>query len=371
MKGSHASKSAGKGKVVIHIVQHLSPGGLETLVLEMLRFASKKDSVHIISLEGTRSDAFKKWQRLESVNGQITFLDKPDGISFKVLYKLVKIFKHLKPDVIHTHHIGPLFYAGISARLAQFKMLIHTEHDAWHLNNPKAARLQSLLLKHLKPYVVADANFVANQIIQQLGYDRVCTIHNGIDCEKFSLGDKTIAREYFSIPEDKFIIGTAGRLEVVKGHEVLIKALSHLPENVHLAIAGIGDRHSELLKLTAELGLDDRITFLGLVKDMPQFYQSLDLFCLPSLQEGFPLSTLEAQACGVPCVASDVGAVNETLCPSSGALVLPNQVELLVEALTNAISRKPYSPRSYILKHFDIRKMLLQYASLTQEAAYE
>ncbi|WP_039990836.1 glycosyltransferase, partial [Vibrio azureus] len=363
--------STKQGKAIVHIVQHLSPGGLETLVLEMLRFANENDSVHIISLEGTKSFALKQWHKLEHFNDRITFLDKQSGISFKTLAKLYRRLRSLNPDVIHTHHIGPLLYGGIAARLIGSKFLIHTEHDAWHLNRPKAARLQSFLLKLLQPKVVADADFVASQVIHKLGYHRVSTIHNGIDCEKFVLGNKVISRKNFALPQDKFIIGTAGRLEVVKGHELLIKALAHLPEKVHLAIAGDGNQRSKLLKLTSTLGLDNRISFLGLVKDMPQFYQSLDLFCLPSLQEGFPLSTLEAQACGIPCVASDVGAVKETLCPVSGSLVAPNQIRLLVNALTFALNRKPYSPRSYILDHFDIRNMLLHYASLTQEAPYE
>ncbi|MCV5754523.1 glycosyltransferase, partial [Escherichia coli] len=84
---------------------------------------------------------------------------------------------------------------------------------------------------------------------------------------------------------------------------VLIEAFSHLESHTHLAIAGDGSQREQLEHLVRTLKLEQRVTFLGLVDDMPSFYQSLDLFCLPSLQEGFPLSTLEAQACDIPCVA--------------------------------------------------------------------
>ncbi|NMS58161.1 glycosyltransferase, partial [Vibrio parahaemolyticus] len=112
----------------------------------------------------------------------------------------------------------------------------------------------------------------------------------------FKSGDQTATRHLFELPTDKIVIGVAGRLEAVKGHKALIEAFSHLTPNTHLAIAGDGSQRAQLEAQVRTFKLEDRVTFLGLVDDMPSFYQSLDLFCLPSLQEGFPLSTLEAQA---------------------------------------------------------------------------
>ena len=366
MENSGTQESPILGNVIVHIVQHLAPGGLETLVLEMLRFAKPKDSVFVISLEGSKTTAINHWEKLESFETRLHFLNKPAGFNLTTIRALSAKLKALNANVVHTHHIGPLLYGGIAARLNGVKTLIHTEHDAWHLNNKKAARLQSILLNALKPQVAADADFVAKQIINKLGYRNVNTIHNGIDCNKFTDGDRGAARAFFSLPKDKVIIGTAGRLEAVKGQEVLIKAFSHLPKDTHLAIAGCGSQKSLLEAQAQYLGIRDRVTFLGLVDDMPRFYQSLNLFCLPSLQEGFPLSTLEAQACGVPCIASDVGAVRETLSPHTGTLVEPNQVPMLTDALSQQLASPPRSPREHILKHFDIRTMVNRYATLAQ-----
>lgn len=359
------------GRVIVHVVQHLAPGGLETLVLEMLRFAKPEDAVFVISLEGNRFTALNHWEKLAGFQDQLIFLNKQAGLDFPTLLALKKTLKQLHASVVHTHHIGPLLYGGIAARIHGVQALIHTEHDAWHLNNKKAASLQSALLKMLRPQVVADADFVADQIINNLGYERVRTIHNGIDCDKFKDGNRLQAKHKFSLPMDKFIIGTAGRLEAVKGQEILIKAFSQLPENTHLALAGCGSQRDLLEAQVRTLGLEERVSFLGLVNDMPSFYQSLDLFCLPSLHEGFPLSTLEAQACGVPCIASDVGAVKETLCPYTSTLVEPNRVPMLAEALNNHLSLPSCSPRKHILKHFDIRDMVSRYAVLSGEAFYE
>ncbi|HDM8053040.1 glycosyltransferase [Vibrio harveyi] len=366
MENSDTRTSTKNGNVIVHVVQHLAPGGLETLVLEMLRFAKAEDSVFVVSLEGNKTVALRHWSKLLDYRDQLCFLDKAPGFSLTTLRTLKHILKRLNANVVHTHHIGPLLYGGIATRLLGIKTLIHTEHDAWHLNNQKAARLQTVLLKSLRPQVVADAEFVADQITNKLGYLRVSTIHNGIDCEKFTNGNQNQARERFSLPTDKFIVGTAGRLEAVKGQEILIKAFSHLPTHTHLAIAGNGSQRELLEAQVRTLGLEDRVTFLGLVSDMPHFYQSLNVFCLPSLQEGFPLSTLEAQACGVPCIASDVGAVKETLCPQTSALVEPNKVPVLADALSQHLSEIPRSPRAHILKHFDIRNMVNRYSMLAQ-----
>ncbi|HHF0485382.1 TPA: glycosyltransferase [Vibrio diabolicus] len=358
-------------KVILHVVQHLAPGGLETLVLEMLRFAQPNHSVFVVSLEGSKAQALQCWSKLSAYQGQLHFLNKKPGFSGTTISKLTSMLKGLKPDVIHTHHIGPLLYGGIAARLAQVPVIIHTEHDAWHLNNRKSARLQSLLLKMIRPHVVADANFVAEQIQKKLNYRKVCTIHNGIDCQKFQSGNQATKRNLFGLPANKTVIGVAGRLEVVKGHKVLIEAFSHLTPNTHLAIAGDGSQRAQLEAQVRTLKLEDRVTFLGLVDDMPSFYQSLDLFCLPSLQEGFPLSTLEAQACDVPCVATDVGGVKETLCPINSTLVEANRVFSLAEALSLQLKSTHGSPRTFILKHFDIRDMVSRYSRLAKEASYE
>jgi glycosyltransferase involved in cell wall biosynthesis len=353
---------------VVHVVQHLAPGGLETLVLEMLRFSPASDHVMIVSLEGTPTQAINKWANLKPYQASLTFLAKKPGFSLSCLADLVRLIASFKPDVVHTHHIGPLLYGGLAARITKTPCLIHTEHDAWHLNNRKAARLQSRLLKILRPKVVADADLVTKQIISKLDYPNVNTIHNGIDCERFVSGHPLRCRSALGLPTNRKIIGTAGRLELVKGHAILIRALHSLPEDVHLAIAGMGTCLPTLKAQVKSLGLSNRVSFLGLVQDMPTFYQSLDLFCLPSLQEGFPLSTLEAQACNVPCVASDVGAVSETLCPQSSVLVPPNAAEPLAKALQQQLGCIPLSPRDHVKRHFDIRTMIKRYANIIEGA---
>ncbi|TFH92360.1 glycosyltransferase [Vibrio ouci] len=357
-----------RGSTTIHVVQHLAPGGLEALALNMLSYSPNRDNVLIVSLDGTREESIANWPRLAQFQDQLLFLNKPNGYSVKTLYELYKLFRTFKPSVVHTHHIGPVLYGSIAARLANIKVRIHTEHDAWHLSSLKHRSLQSLAIRIAKPKLVADAALVRDQVQKQLNLDGVTVIKNGIDCATFKPGSKLLARQALSLPVDTLLVGTAGRLEQVKGHDVLIHAICSLPKNVHLAIAGDGSERANLEALVSELGLSDRVTFMGLVNDMPRFYQSLDLFCLPSRSEGFPLSTLEAQSCGIPTVATKVGATEETLCPITSASVpSENPLALATSILCNLNEQFDVSPRNFVLKHNDIKMMIQAYHSLAEE----
>jgi len=111
-----------------------------------------------------------------------------------------------------------------------------------------------------------------------------------------------MARRALRLPDSGRLIGSAGRLEPVKGHALLIEALAALPTDVTLVLAGDGSQRPILEALAARLGVAERVHFLGHIDSIVTFYRALDVFCLPSVAEGLPLSVLEAQACGVAAV---------------------------------------------------------------------
>lgn len=354
------------GKKIIHVVQHLAPGGIESLTLELLRFANPEDQLLVVSLEGTKEQALQLWPRLIEYQDQMIFLNKAPGVQLGLVFTLVKAFKGVRPDVVHTHHLGPLMYAGYAAKLAGVPVRIHTEHDAWHLNDSKHKQLQSILLKAAKPTIVADASHVKEQLDNLFRYSRTVVIKNGIDCNKFNPGSKTLARQCFDLPLDKLIIGCAGRLETVKDHQTAIKAMKFLPEDSILVIAGDGSQREILQTLVETLNLEQRVRLLGQIDQMAHFYQALDVFCMPSLMEGLPLSLLEAQACNIPVVTTDVGAAAEAMCPQTGRLVKTQDVPGLAATLLQVLLQpRTHQPRDFVLSNFEIRKMAKAYYELS------
>lgn len=355
-------------KTILQVVQHLRPGGIESIVLDLAQFSPANEQTLIVSLEGNYEQAVAAWPKLAAFKTQLIFLDKQPGLRPDLIMQLMQLMKQKKVDVVHTHHIGPLVYAGMAARLAGIKQRIHTEHDAWHLSDFKRRMVQRVVIHCVQPILVADAKMVANNMQQQLRYkQKINIIHNGIDSDYFTPGDQALARATLGLPQQVKLIGCSGRMEQVKGQHVLIHALTKLPVNIQLVFAGSGSCEQKLRQLVNDLALQNRVHFLGHVDQMPTFYQALDLFCLPSLNEGFPLAPLEAQACNIAALVTDVGASKETLSPDSGRWVKSEDHQAMA-SISLEMLNKPYqvAPRLFVQQYANVKSMVAAYVSLRE-----
>ena len=350
---------------ILQVVQHLRPGGIETMVLELLGQSGPDRDVEIASLEGDTSGLIADWPRLARAGRRIHGLGKRPGLRPQTVLKLAGLMRRLGTQIVHTHHIGPLIYGGLAGRLAGVRRIVHTEHDAWHLAAPRRRRIEALALSLARPVLVADAGFVQRALAQAFPGRPAGLILNGIDTEHFVPGDRNAARQALGLPQGQPIIGCAARLEAVKGVDLLLAAFAKLSPPVHLAIAGDGAEARNLRAQAEESGIADRVHFLGRLDAMPLFYQALDVFCLASRAEGLPLSLLEAQASGVRVVAFDVGGSAEALCRHTGILVPSGDVGALALALARAIEA-PLSgePRRFVLAERNIADMARAYGRL-------
>jgi len=156
-------------------------------------------------------------------------------------------------------------------------------------------------------------------------------------------------RDEFGIPEGGFLVGAAGALERGKGFDLLLKAASEacLEEPaLYFLVAGEGPERKALDMELTSYGLGDHFRFLGRRKDLPRLYHALDLFCMPSREEGLGGAVLEAFAGGVPVLASDAGGLAELLQPGkTGTQVPQGDSEALAKALVE-ICRKPEPARA-------------------------
>jgi glycosyltransferase involved in cell wall biosynthesis len=356
-------------KVIVQVVQHLRPGGIETMALDLLKQLNPQAEVHIFSLEGNKDTAIKQWPRLGEATARLHFFSKQDGLDATLVLRLIRKLKQLNASSVHSHHIGPLLYAGMAAKYLGLTH-VHTEHDAWHLNKKSNQRLQRALISLLNPILVADCLEVAAALTEHFPTITPEVILNGVDTQHFTPPTKQqrlIARSQFHMPKQTLLIGCAARLESVKGHQILLKALSRTRLDMHLLLAGDGSLRSSLEYLAERLGIADRVTFLGNIDDMVPFYHAIDLFCLPSLNEGLPLSPLEAQACGVPVIVSDVGGCKSIVCPKTGITVPAGNVKPLQDALLRQhLSSGRISPRQFVLSKGNLDKTAQAYFHLLE-----
>ena len=347
---------------VLHVVQHLRPGGLEVLALELARAQSASRPAAVVSLEGDEDEAVAAWPRLAGIRGSLHFLGKRPGLDPLLVPRLAALFRRARPVCVQTHHAGPLIYAGAAARLALVPRLLHVEHDAWHLRDPRRRRTVAGLLSVLRPLVVADADHVADAFARELALPRPRVIPNGVDADRFAPGDRAAARAALGLPDGP-LVGMAARLERVKGADLALRAVSLVP-GATLAIAGTGGERGALEALAAELGLGDRVRFLGHLDDTAPFHRALDAYCLPSRDEGLPLAILEAQACGAPVAAFGVGGVPAAVDPASGEVVAAGDVEGLAAALRRILEAPRGDPRAFVLARGSLRDAAAAYLAL-------
>ena len=137
---------------------------------------------------------------------------------------------------------------------------------------------------------------------------------------------------------DEFLWLAAGRLEAVKDYPTLLEAMARAPENARLVIAGDGPLRDGLVELAARLGLDGRVRFLGFEADVTRWMQAADAFVLSSRWEGLPMGLLEAGACALPVVATDVQGTGEVVVDGvTGTLVAAGDAVALAEAMTRVM----------------------------------
>lgn len=235
-------------------------------------------------------------------------------------------------DIVHTHHLGMLFYAALAAVPHRRWKWIHTEHCIPSMPNVYPRWLLHLgrYLLRLPDALVGVASPVTAYYRSAAGRVSPCniTIHNGIQLDRFTPStDRFRNRARLDLPSDAWIVGTVGRLRPEKNHSLLIRALAKLREsvpNARAVIAGGGEMEHSLRSLARDLHVLDRVAFLGNRHDIPDILGCFDAYCLPSFFEGMPISLLEAMASNLPVAASDVVGIRELVRAADSGLLFPS-----------------------------------------------
>lgn len=201
---------------------------------------------------------------------------------------------------------------------------------------------------------------------------KLVTIVNGVDAERFSPREENGGGA--GQPGRPLVVGSMGRWSQAKGHDFLVRALARLAEAGHpirCLLVGGGEEEAALRVLTARLGLNGQVCFQGFSSRPEEVLREMDLFVLPSLEEGLPMVLLEAMATALPVVATDVGSVSRLVEDgTTGLLVPPRDPEALGEALVRLVSdaaarrRLGAAARRRVVEHFSVERMLAAYESL-------
>lgn len=347
---------------ILHVVQILSIGGIEQLVLAMLK--KNQENTYIFILQGSSEESIINFPILEKFQDSIFFAHLEKNGKKHTTSFLRKICKKYNITAIHTHYNGPLLYARLATIGLKNIHHVHTEHDAWHLLSFKNRILEKILMASKKKIqLVAVSQKIQTILPTYFPHKKIHLIYNGIDTTLFKPKDQIKARAHFKLPPSCILIASAGSLIPLKGHAFLIKAMLELPENYQLAIAGKGFLFEELSQLIHQLNLNTRVHLLGPVEDMPLFYQACDLYCHPSIDEGLPLALLEAQATNLPAISSNVGSCFEAIDKASGLLIEAQDSDAIAKACL-MLQEKKGNPREFIIQNFSLDTLMEKYNRL-------
>ncbi len=268
----------------------------------------------------------------------------------KAFLRLYKLIKKEKPDIVHTHTAKAGTLGRIAAWLAGVPVIVHTFHG--HVLTGYFGRLKSWCfiqiekaLARLSSRLITLSDKLKEELIGMgIGNQgRFEIIPLGLDLKPFldSVEHKGEFRNEFGLSGDAVIVGIIGRLVPIKGHRLFLEAAKSVisdfgfrTSDLKFIIVGDGELRRELESYAEELGIADSVVFTGFRRDLPVIYSDLDIIALTSLNEGTPVSIIEAMASGKPVVAADVGGVSSLVKDSvTGFLVRPGDVRSLAEAL--------------------------------------
>lgn len=298
--------------------------------------------------------------------------------------ELARYFQRWPADLIHLQTTG-CEEAPVAARLAGFRRILGTFHvdptyDLEHRRSGFTHRILETFSNHSLHRAIAISEEGKRMWSQRtwLSNSRITTIHNGVDPNRFRRQRaRADARRELGIPEEvRMLIGGVGRLDDAKGFRYLIEALALLKDrhDVHLVLAGNGERRAELEEMARRAGLAHRVHFAGFCPQIQLLYDAIDILAAPSLCEALSYAIQEAMCHELPVVASRVGGIPEVVVPGeTGFLVSPRNPTELAAEMSKLIeseelrSRMGQAGRVRILGHFTEAEMIRRTLAVYRE----
>lgn len=346
---------------VVHVVSQLSVGGMEKLLLEFARHASRQDFDLRFLCLGPRGVLSEE---LEACGWGVTALAAPAGLRPGLILKLATLFRGWGVAVVHTHNTRPLIYAGPAARLARVPVVIHTRHGQRFGSHRRRTAVFRLAARLADRVVCVSEDSARLSAAEGLEASRICTITNGIDLSRFA----------YAGPRAEGPAVMVGRLSPEKDVATLLRAAAQIHRedpSFRLEIAGSGPCAEELQQAARESGLAEVVRFLGEVREVAGVLGRASLFVLSSLTEGISLTLLEAMARGLPVVATRVGGNPEVVADGETGWLVPARDPAALAAAVLRLRRDPAvarrmgaAGRQRVETHFDSRRMVADYEQL-------
>lgn len=267
------------------------------------------------------------------------------------LFALYSVFRREKFDIVHTHTAKAGALGRMAARFAGVRVIVHTPHghNFYGYFGPMASMFILWIERFLTRFTDRIIALTAlekrdYEAFNVAGPDKVSLIYQGLEIEKLASaeGDRLKVREELGLKPDDKVVGMIARLEPIKGSLYFVEAAGYVAEkfpHVKFVMVGEGSLRGEIEKKIAALGLKEKFILTGWRDDVRRILSAFDIMALASLNEAVGIVLIEAQAEGVPVVATNVGGIPEIIKDGeTGLLVAPADPEGLARAISSLLA---------------------------------
>ncbi|BBT96044.1 glycosyl transferase [Aeromonas veronii] len=321
------------------IITGLGMGGAERQVCDLAdQFAAKGHQVLLISMTG---ETVNRPQSAKIEVAELNMAKTPLGF-IKAYWQARRLIMQFKPDVVHSHMVHANLFARLLCLTTHMPKLICTAHSS---NEGGRGRMLAYRLTDALCNLSTNVSQEAVDISVSRGAapaSRIIAMPNGIDTARFTFNQTSRAtlRAKLQLADNSPLILAVGRLTEAKDYPNLLTAFNQLPSELNharLAIIGSGEEQANIESLAVQLGLTDRVHFLGLQHNVHEWMSAADVYVMSSAWEGMPLVLLEAMACERVVVATDCGGVKEVL-GECGILVPAQNSSALAQGLQQGLA---------------------------------
>lgn len=347
-------------------------GGSEKMVYHLARGINRdKFDVTVCFLYGEGIIS----QRLFEENIDVIILHHDREGFLKTAWKYFNIARQRKFDIVYLWG----YKVNIIGRLAG-KILGSKIVTAQRSVDDHRTKLQDVVdgfTNWMADLYISNSKAAEEMLINKKKIDRskVITIHNGIDIERYQTSEGA-GKSEFEIEQGILVVGVVANLIPYKGYDYFLRAFQEVcsqVQNVSAVLVGEGEARESLEDMAESLGIKDRVSFLGLRKDVPSILKTFDIFVLPSLFEGLPNSIMEAMASRLPVIATDVGGIPELVINGETGFLVPAKqppamAEKILELVGDKEKRRIMGEKGFdrLTKEFSMSSMIEK-----TEAAFE
>lgn len=368
-----------KKKTIVHVITGLNDGGAEAALHRLI--AAENEEFHVVI---SLLDGGKYREVLENEGFQVHSIGMARGKpSLSALFKIVKLIRRIKPDLVQTWMYHANLLGGVGARIAGVKNVVWGIHNTTldkKTSSPLTLKVNRLsaLISGFVPRKIICCAATSKTVHDETGYDssKTVIVHNGYDVEKFRIDNeaRNKIRAEMNLDANVLVLGTVARFDPQKDFPNIISTLAVLKRRGHVFRAiligqNVDRENADLVRLCEQAGVQGEVLLIGRRPDIPSIMNALDIHILgSSYGEAFPNVICEAMACGTPVAATDVGDCR-LIIGNTGAIAPPRNPSALADAVEKLLLHRASGSmsnrvRSQIVDNFSLDLMVAGYKNV-------